>query len=462
VAKRADATAGGASAAAPNAASGAASDAASSAAPADDANPRRLLHFQLVAGAILAISLLKGLRMPNLWAATHLTMNYSHGFIRRGLVGALLKLPGNGWMFNYNRLALLSVAIFVGATVATARLVNRVAAGAPRDTGFQASVLVFAASPGIVFLAHEIGYLDFVGLLAVLGFMALARRLTPRYAIFYVGALLGITLAFIHESMVVMFMPMMLFVMVCYALERGAAQRLSRGPRLAMLAHAFVAAALCFVASSIVGVVGTKPAEVTRELQASIAAVANFSLRTDAFEALSRPVRENLRVLMPWFWRNRDNQAYLVSGLWAVSPGILWLFAYGVLLIRRVPAALWERLLLGAVFFGATFGPLTLNFVGWDAARWNAICLLGSFLCIAALELFFAPRAPQNPSLTPSLTLESPWLTTTAIVAIALGLSTNYERFLFDGYTVHWFPFEGQWRSAVELVRGNFTFMPRW
>ena len=46
-------------------------------------------------------------------------------------------------------------------------------------------------------------------------------------------------------------------------------------------------------------------------------------------------------------------------------------------------------------------------------------------------------------------------------LAIVLGLGTSYERFLFDGYVVHWFPFDGQWNAAVELVRGHFSFIPR-
>jgi hypothetical protein len=45
------------------------------------------------------------------------------------------------------------------------------------------------------------------------------------------------------------------------------------------------------------------------------------------------------------------------------------------------------------------------------------------------------------------------------LVALCLGLCASIE--LFDGYSVQWFPFDGQWRSALELWKGNFHFIPR-
>jgi len=418
-------------------------------------------HFQIIVAVVFALSVLKGIRMPNLWSATHLTFNYSQGFVRRGLVGAVIKGLGGERMFTYNRLALLSVVIFVLTVVAMARLAGRLLQRGPNDVALLAALLVFAASPGVVFLAHEIGYLDYLGLLAVLGLIFLSQRTSSRiwnrYFIFYVGALLGIILAFIHESMVVMFVPTMLFVMICHILSQRTTHNLSRATRAAMWVHVLAVGGISFAASNIVGLAGTRPPSQIQALQRSIATMVNFPLRTDAFDALSRPVKENLHVLMPWFWKNASNRAYLINSLIVVSPGLIFLFAYGVLLIRRLPVTRVERLILSAVFLGATFGPLSLNFVGWDAARWNAICLLASLLCIASLRLFFVgPRADGA-----DLAIKSPWLVVAAALAIVLGLGTSYERFLFDGYVVHWFPFDGQWNAAVELVRGHFSFIPR-
>jgi hypothetical protein len=47
-------------------------------------------------------------------------------------------------------------------------------------------------------------------------------------------------------------------------------------------------------------------------------------------------------------------------------------------------------------------------------------------------------------------------------VAVVIGLvSTNYRGFLFDGYTVQWFPFEGQIDAAIELLKGGVRSLPR-
>jgi hypothetical protein len=57
-------------------------------------------HFAIVAWLVFAVSLLKGLRMPSSWSATHMTFNYSHGFIRRGLIGEVLRLVGGARPYN--------------------------------------------------------------------------------------------------------------------------------------------------------------------------------------------------------------------------------------------------------------------------------------------------------------------------------------------------------------------------
>jgi hypothetical protein len=117
---------------------------------------------------------------------------------------------------------------------------------------------------------------------------------------------------------------------------------------------------------------------------------------------------------------------------------------------------------------GATLAPLVLNLLGWDSARWNAICFVAAFNGVAALRLFFcAPGAAETMAATtpgapaPPWRVDDPWMLTLAAAAIVFGLTSNYTGFLFDGYVVQWFPFDGQLRSLLELVRGNFHFMPR-
>ncbi len=80
-------------------------------APARSSRPP--LHVSVIIAGVFAVSLLKGLRMPNLWSATHMTFNYSQGFIRRGLFGQILRVVGGKRAYHYSTLALLAVILFV-------------------------------------------------------------------------------------------------------------------------------------------------------------------------------------------------------------------------------------------------------------------------------------------------------------------------------------------------------------
>lgn len=396
--------------------------------------------------------------MPNLWSTTHMTFNYSQGFIRRGLFGEVLRLVGSARVYRYNVLALVAVVLFLLAAAATIRLIRCVLASDGGDRGLQAATLVFAASPGIVFLAHEIGYLDYVGLIAVPLFLVWAARTSTLWRMFYVAAAICVVLALIHESMIIMFAPTLLLAMVCHIVTQARARALGRRAVWWLAAHAVAAAVVALVASSLVGTLGTKSPVRIHALQASIARVANFPLRSDGFEALYRPVHDNLTRLMPWYWTFPINRRYLVTGLVVAFPGLTVLSVYALRFIARLAWPWRTRALLAALFLGATFSPLLLNFVGWDSARWNAICFFASFSCIAGLRLFFTAHAPAPQRLRQRV--DDPLMLTLAAAAIVCGLTSNYYNFLFDGYVVQWFPFDGQLRALIELFQGNFTFMP--
>ncbi len=379
---------------------------AAAAAPSPVAAPARSpLHILIIVAGVFAVSLLKGLRMPNLWSATHMTFNYTQGFIRRGLFGQVLRVLGGRSIYQYNKLALCAVAMFVLAVLAMARLTRRMLATDGGERGLVAATLVFAASPGIVFIAHEIGYLDYVGFIAVPHFIVWGARTARLYPIFYVAVALSALLALIHESMIIMFAPTIWLVLASHAMVQSRARSLSRRTRWVLAAHVVGAAMVALAASAVIGTLGTRSPERVHAMQASIQRYANFPLRGDGFEALYRPVRDNLLHLMPWHWSNPDNQAYLVRGIVASLPGLIALMAYGVRLVARLPLPRLPRLLLGALLLAATIAPQLLNFVGWDSARWNTICFVAAFSCIAALRLFFCgPNAVDVRGATASTT----------------------------------------------------------
>jgi hypothetical protein len=417
----------------------------------------RRRHFAIVAWLVFAVSLLKGLRMPSSWSATHMTFNYSQGFIRRGLVGEVIRLVGGARPYNYNRLALVAIVLFVAVAVAMVLLVKRVLDTDPEDVGLKAAVLAFAASPGIVMLANAIGYLDYAGLLLVVGVILIAARSKRRYLVFFLGTPVGVLLAFIHEAQVLMFAPTILFAMICHIAIQFRQGDISRRAKLLLVANAAVGFIAAFGTCAAIGIVGTKSPDAINALQASVGQVANFRLRGDAFATLCRPASEAAFKMMPSFWRDPENQTYLVLSMISAFPAIAFVIFYGMRLIGRLDLSKLTRTILAISFIAATLAPVGLNLIGWDSARWNAISLVACFCCVAILRLYFS----SNDCAEPSLRVESPLTLTLAAVAIVLGLcSSNYTNFLFDGYRVQGYPFEEPVRSFVELVKGHFTFMP--
>ena len=335
--------------------------------------------------------------MPNLWSATHMTFNYSQGFIRRGLFGQILRVVGGKRVYHYSTLALLAVILFVLAVLAMGRLTRRMLATDGGDRGLAAVTLAFAASPGVVFLAHEIGYLDYVGLVIVPLYIVWAARSARRWAIFYVATALSVVLALIHESMMIMFAPTMWLVMACHIAVQIRTSAPPWRTRALLIGHAVAAAAVALVVSSVVGAIGTRSPARVMALRASIAERADFPLRGDGFEALYRPVRDNLLHLMPRHWSFQDNQRYLITGLVVSLPGLAALSVYGVRLIGRLALPRLTRAILRTLLLGATVAPLVLNLLGWDSARWNAICFVAAFNGVAALRLFFCAPAAAEP-----------------------------------------------------------------
>jgi hypothetical protein len=409
-------------------------------------------HFAALAAFLLGLSILRGLRVPNLWAVTHLTFNYSQGFVRRGLIGQVLWLFGHGRLYRYRLLAAGSVLLYLAVAVLLWRVVRRALRASGAGAGMQGAVLVFAASPGVVVLTHFIGYPEYFGLLVLAPFLLVGAGSTRHFAIFYMASAMVVVMAFVHESLFAFMLgPVIWFALVCHVVRASAS---SPEQRTALIAHLAATMLLGLGAGVAVGAVGTRSPVAIGALSRSVARVADFPIRYDAFDALSRPVRDNLFSLMPGYWRHDvRGRTALVVGWVAILPVCLYLVMYGTRLIRLALAPGVARAVLIASLVGAALAPQLLNFVGWDSTRWNAISILAVFLCIVVFRLFLPAREadPATAALPSALT----------IAVVAVGLCCNYDLFLFDDYTVQGFPFYGHLRSFAEIVNSHFAYLPR-
>jgi len=420
-------------------------------------NPLTARHFYALAGVTVAVSLLKGLRLPSLWAATQMTFNYSQGFVRRGLVGELLWLVSGGRLFRYGVVLLISLLLLGALVFQACRMIGRAVRLDDGDVGLKAAILVVVATPGVVFWAHMIGYLDYVGALFMASFILWSARSPRPYAIFYVGAAGVVGLGLVHESMVIMFLPAALFVMTCHTIVRTRESAGAPPTRRSLIAHLAVSAVVALIAAMSISRLGTRSVVLVDALRASIASRANFNLRPDAFEPLSQPVSENLLHVMPAMFRFHPHHAMqVVHGLIVSGVGFIAIGNYAIRLIDRIGLTYRERTIVIASFIVAMLAPLSLNFVGWDSARWNAICVFNAFSCVIALKLFFTARAAE-PS---AQGINGPGGLTLSAVAVVLGLVSNYDLFLFEGRVVQWFPFDEQVKAFVSLVGHGFQVIP--
>ena len=411
----------------------------------------------VIAVLLAVVAILKGVRMPGRWAATHYTFNYSRGFIRRGLFGEILRHIFGARAYHYSTVVAVAVTLFGAFVALMTRLVVHTARGSIRDVGFWAAIFVFLASPGLVLLAHVIGYLDYVGInleLVVLLFVLKSARM--RAWLVPIVLVVSIVLALIHESSLILFMPVFVFMVICdiHARSQWGMQSTGWRRRVQQLGPALVVV-VAAAASILIGDGGTRPRAFVDLLQKDIERSVDFPLRPDAFEVLFQSVMKNLLEVMPHYWSYAESQRVLLHGALATAPGLAYLIAYG---IRLIGGTHWTRGRVGlaVAFVGATLSPVLMNFVGWDHQRWNALATFSCFVCVCVLK----QTTPVMGTPEKNASEISPWLLCLAAAAMVIGLCSEYQYFLFDGYKVHWFPFDDRGSELLDLFTRSPRFIP--
>jgi hypothetical protein len=419
--------------------------------PAADPPRNRELDrsFAVVAWVVLALALVKGFRPPGRWGATHFAFNYSQGFVRRGLVGEIARRIGGDDVYHYNTYAIFAAVLVVISIVVMARLVQRALQARPTDLGLRATLLVFLASPGLVLLVHLMGYSDWIGTLGLVVFLAIAARSKNRFALYYWALAFGVVLTLVHEGLLPMFAPAMGFIMLCHIAREANTRVLSIRNWVVQSTHAVVSFALMLVPSVYLSVSGTDQVARVRAMQAFSQQHADFQLRQDAIDTLTRSAHENMTVLLPWFWSQERFVRTLKYGEIAFLPGFIFVLVYGCYLIWQSGLPKWQRWVLGPAFLLASLAPQLMNFVGWDWQRWNSTSMTCALACIVAFGLFL-PRAETGRL--------PKWLVPIGLALAVIGLASAAP--LFDGFTVQLVPFEQHVDFIKQWIEGGFTHRP--
>jgi hypothetical protein len=360
---------------------------------------------------------LKGLRAPGDWPLTQAQIDYSHGFVKRGLQGAFLSL------LHIHRFHPLSAYFFVQLALLLALLIALVRSARVEERfGSVLPVALFATSYAVTFLTHAVGYTD-IPLAMVLVVLLLVRDPAGRFG----WALLLVPVALlVHESFLLMFLPVLLFSFLTDALLAGhRAQR-----RRTLVA----AVALSVLALGITLAFSIKPnmdQDQIDRFEAEIEQRVDFDVRDDFFNVLSRPLSGSFEEAWDGLtyadWYEKD-----LATLADLLPPVLLLFYFTRRMLREaLPGEdrRGERRLLWGAAILATLAPLGMYLLGVDGGRWNTTAALAGLLVFLVL----CRRLPAAPLRV------SPAERNLAVMMLAFNMAAGMG--LFDQAVVNNFPF---------------------
>ncbi len=254
----------------------------------DDAPSGRLRLFQdekaswtLTAFVLGFVSLMKGLQAPSYWAATQGQVDYSLGFVKRGLFGAALGRPLELW--HYGRFAVVSFALLGTLMLLYVAFVRK--SGLYAQPAGRVTIAIFAASYVATFFSSLNGYLD-IPLACLTLAVLLVRDLRLRVAL--TMPVLCVALL-VHEMFLFVFLPVILLSF----LLQGARER-KRFAYVSMGAILVVSLAItCAVAlRAPMGAVKAKA------LEQMIQSRVDFVPQQEVFDVLVRSAKDNAVMML--------------------------------------------------------------------------------------------------------------------------------------------------------------------
>lgn len=387
-----------------------------------------------VAPLFAIIAILKGLRLPSLWAATQAQLNYHDGFIKRGLFGELarvLELP----IAHYAVFVAVSGVLFVAFVAVLTRWiwlseVRRIAGGTV--------LALFCASYCLTYLAHLIGWLDIPSAALAIAAISVGRA---RWGLIAVCAA-GVVGVLIHESYLLAFLPLTLLPAFLKSAD-------SPHPLRGISAAATVAAVVGVVTTA-ASLAAPMTASRAHVLETAMAANVDFPLRSDFFRlVLTHSTHDNLLLMRQtmstgqwWFAQ--------ANAVVAFVPTAAVFLAIALTLIGRCHTGGYPRLVKAAVLV-VFLSPLCLQVLGADIYRWYALATFSAFISLTIVWRHYGTRIgelPFNPNIVRNV----------AIVLIAINMATGTG--LLDGYRVNTFTFTNLWVALAHWIAGGELVPP--
>ncbi len=381
---------------------------------------------------ILVMTILRGLRFPNIWSYSHMFFDYEFGFMRRGLIGAILSLIDKPMLYTYashfylSLIILLSNVVFLSLTFRDFIRSN--------NLNLTACAFIFASSSGIIFLAHNIGYADHIGLLLCL----ISFRLKSfKNKLLFIAPSLTLALM-IHEAIFVIFFPI-LFISLTLSLD---SQKNIKQIAVLAVFSLYAIFLFFFIGNSSISL------EQAQAILLKAQGLSDSPLREDAFMLLKQSSTETI-LMMSEKWSHPARIAFLfISGL-TIFPIAIYIQINMISLLKKSQRS---KVFIYLCVAGG-LSPLLLHTVAWDTMRWNTLYIITAYLmCYTVLKQLSseeAEKCSQAFFMRRSLPL----------LLLMVFLNANAQVLLMDNRRVENFPFPFHISYISDVIQGN-TYFP--
>lgn len=339
-------------------------------------------RFWYVAAAVGGtLAALKGLRLPSRWAATQAQMDYSQGFVKRGLFGAIVSDPLH--LEIYRRFMVVAFLLLFALGILLVRLALK--SGVAERTGGAEVLALFFGSYSVTMLMSTVGYLD-IPLLILTVVVISVRRPMWRLAVALPLTIVGVL---IHESYVLLYLPVILLSFLLQYWDTNDARE-----RRSVL----LAGALLLIAVAITAKLAWNAPMTAGQAQAMIARVnsrVDFDQRLDFYKVMLLSTEGN-RTGMDYWYAMRDWWYTQVECAFIYGPTILMMLWMARRVLKGTQAGKIRWAFPAVVVCGCA--PVLIHWLAWDSARFNGILCTMVFLALIATVRFTKGEAlaPSN------------------------------------------------------------------
>lgn len=318
-----------------------------------------------IALVFLFIGVARGVNFPSLWAYTHYLLPCADSFVKRTTLGCIVEVVGVKDFYRYETFVYYCFIVLIAFWLLfSLKIIATLNKG-----GFAvlSGVLVFCAGLAPVYLSNMSGYFDFFG--AFLVIMSLfIRHFRLKFLVITFGFLF---LVFVHEAIVVIFLPLAVVDLCISARDADQGRQGKRLWLVGAMGVALLSLALLVANSSI------DPGTATALLNLAQQKTA-IPVNSEVFDVFSRDIAEN-RGLLLWFYDLvTQNDGWLKNVAIYISS-----FLLGALVIAylnfRMAAHMYRSRLIAIVISLAPLSALALLLVAYDIIRWAAWATACSF-----------------------------------------------------------------------------------